>query len=157
MAQTVTEELALIIKAQTKEATEALNEYEENVKNATGSMAEAGTAADKTSQATSKGAEANKKATETEISKASAVDKSYNSYMKLVGAYAAVAIVVAKGIRLYKDFAAEGEVNVLAAAKLEGCLQGPQARRLISPLTRLNVGPLVYARQQVLQKPILSA
>lgn len=119
MAQTVTEELALIITAQTKEATQALNEYEENVKKATDSMSEAGTAADQTSQATSKGAEANKKATETEISKASAVDKSYNSYTKLIGAYAAVAIVVAKGIKLYKEFAAEGEVNVLAGAKLE--------------------------------------
>lgn len=123
MAQTVTEELALIIKAQTEEATQALHEYEENVKKATDSMSEAGAAADKTSQATSQGAEANKKATETEISKASAVDKSYNSYMKLVGAYAAVAIVVAKGIRLYKDFAAEGEANVLASAKLEAVYQ----------------------------------
>ncbi len=119
MAQTVTEELALIIKAQTKEATEALNEYEDTVKKATDTMSDAGTAADKTSQATAQGAETNKKATETEVSKAEAVDKSYNSYMKLVGAYAAVAIVVAKGIKIYKDFAAEGEVNVLAAAKLE--------------------------------------
>ena len=119
MAQTVTEELALIIKTQSDKAIEALREYEETVKKATDSMSGAGDAAEKTSDATAKSTEVNKKATETEVSKASAVDKSYNSYMKLVGAYAAVAIVVAKGIRLYKDFAAEGEVNVLAAAKLE--------------------------------------
>lgn len=161
MAQTVTEELALIIKTQSEQAVEALREYEEVVKKATEAMSKAGEASDKTSeaanksidtteqatqalqehvetvdkaaesllevgtateqasQATVRGAEANKQATETEVSKASAVDKSYNSYMKLVGAYAAVAIVVAKGIRLYKDLAAEGEVNVLASAKLE--------------------------------------
>lgn len=119
MAQTVTEELALIIKTQSDKAIEALREYEESVKKATDSISGAGEAADKTSQATNKNTEANKQATETETSKASAVDRSYNSYMKLVGAYAAVAIVVAKGIRLYKDFAAEGESNVLASAKLE--------------------------------------
>ena len=46
MAQTVTEELALIIKAQSDEATQALHEYEETIKKATEAMSGAGEAAD---------------------------------------------------------------------------------------------------------------
>lgn len=123
MAEVLAEELNLIVKTQDAQATEALKEFQDAVNQTTESIKKSGEAAETAGDKTEQAAQANKAAATTEVEKATAVDKSYAAYMKLVGAYAAVAVVVRGGIRLYKELAAEGEKNILAEAKLGAVLR----------------------------------
>jgi hypothetical protein len=102
MPQTVTQELALIIKTQAAQAIEALENYEQSVEKASDAMKESGNAAEKASDATEQAAKSNETITETEVKKAKAVDTGVNSIMKQIGAYASVAVVIGKVVQLYK-------------------------------------------------------
>ncbi len=138
MAQTVAEELNLIVKTQDAQATEALKDFEDAVKSTTNTINKSGDAAQKAGTATDKSSDANRAAAKTELEKAQSVDKSYAAYMKIVGAYAAVALAMRKGIQIYQEFAAEGEKNVLANAKLGAVLRatGKEAEYSVGQVNR---------------------
>jgi len=138
MAEIVPEELNLIIKTQDAQATEALKEFEGAVNQATEAIKESGEAARTAGDQTEKAAAANKGATATEVEKTVAVDKSVTAYAKLVGAYAAVGLVMRKGMQIYKELAAEGEKNILAEAKLAAVLRatGKEAEYSVSQVGR---------------------
>jgi hypothetical protein len=123
MPQTVTQELALIIKAQAAQAIEALENYEQSVGKASEAMKESGDTAEKASDATEQAAKSNEKITETEVRKAKAVDFSINSLMKQIGAYTSVAVVIGKVIQLYRESFEAGENLVTTDAKLEAVIR----------------------------------
>ncbi|NBK24821.1 MAG: hypothetical protein EOM68_22695, partial [Spirochaetia bacterium] len=138
MAEVLAEELNLIVKTQDAQATEALKEFQDAVNQTTESIKKSGEAAETAGAKTEQAAQANKTAATTEVEKASSVDRSYAAYMKLVGAYAAVAVVMRGGIRLYKELAAEGEKNILSEAKLGAVLRatGKEAEFSVSQVGR---------------------
>lgn len=122
MAQTVIEEMAMVIKAQDAGASAALEGLTDAIHTMREAIERNTEAAARQAEESQKGVKAAHDSAESQLKQATAIDRTYASYMKLVGAYAAVWMVARKGVAIYQELAREGEANVLAVAKLDAVL-----------------------------------
>lgn len=122
MAQTVVEEMALIIQAQDAGAMAAVEDLTDAINAATEALKQNADAAANHAKQSEQSTKSSLDDADSKIRQASALDRTYASYVKLAGAYAAAWMVARKGVQIYRELTQEGEQNVLAVAKLDAIL-----------------------------------